>query len=333
MVIKDNCSLKSYNTFGIDAKCKALINIYSMEDINKFLSMEAEKFMVLGGGSNVLFLKDYDGYILRNQIKGIELLSEDDNQVIVKLGAGENWHQFVMWCVVHNLWGLENLSLIPGSVGAAPMQNIGAYGVEQNVCFHNLTAVEIATGESKIFSKSACNFGYRESIFKNENKGQYIITHVTYALSKIPNPVLNYADIAARVGESNQNDITKISNTIIEIRREKLPDPQIIGNAGSFFKNPVIEKNTFDHLQAQYPSISSYPAGDKVKIPAAWLIDQCGFKGKTVGNTGSYKNQALVIVNHGNASGIEIYEYATSIQKAVDEKFGVKLEMEVNLIS
>lgn len=333
MVIHQNQSLKKYHTFGTDTICKGLIDLYSTQDIYEFLLMEESKFLVLGGGSNVLFLNDFDGYVLRNQIKGIEIIDEDQNQVLVKVGAGEIWHQLVMWTVAHNLWGIENLALIPGSVGAAPMQNIGAYGIEQNAAFHSLNAVEIESGTTKVFFKEDCKFGYRESIFKHEQKNKYIITHVSYLLSKIPNPILNYADVSARVGEDHRYDIQKISETIIAIRQEKLPDPKIIGNAGSFFKNPVIEKSTFDHLQAQYTNISCYPAGEKVKIAAAWLIDQCGFKGKTVGNTGSYKNQALVIVNHGNASGKEIYDYATSIQSAVSQKFGVDLEMEVNLIS
>jgi UDP-N-acetylmuramate dehydrogenase len=333
MIVLQNQSLKKYHTFGTDAICKGLIEIYSVQDIYEFLVMEQSKFLVLGGGSNVLFLKDFDGHVLRNQIKGIEIIDEDQSQVLVKVGAGEIWHQFVMWTVAHSLWGIENLALIPGSVGAAPMQNIGAYGVEQNVCFHSLNAIEVASGTSQVFFKEDCKFGYRESIFKNEQKNKYIITHVSYMLSKIPNPILNYADVSARVGDDHRYDIQKISETIIAIRQEKLPDPKIIGNAGSFFKNPVIERATFDHLQAQYPHISCYPSGDKVKIAAAWLIDQCGFKGKTVGNTGSYKNQALVIVNHGNANGSEIFEYAQSIQKAVNEKFGIDLEMEVNLIS
>ncbi len=333
MVVNNNYSLKPYHSFGIDVRCKALINIYSVQDIYAFLLLGEEKFMVLGGGSNVLFLNDYTGTVLRNQIKGFEVIDEDEDQLLVKVGAGEIWHQFVLWSVAHNFWGVENLSLIPGSVGAAPMQNIGAYGVEQNACFHSLNAIEIASGTTRIFYKSECKFGYRDSIFKNECKGQFIITHVSYLLSKKPSAVLNYADVKARVGEDHLNDIAKISETIIAIRNEKLPDPKVVGNAGSFFKNPVIEKSTFDKLQAQYTNISCYPAGDKVKIAAAWLIDQCGFKGKTVGNTGSYKNQALVIVNHGQASGKEIYGYAVTIQKAVLEKFGVELEMEVNVVA
>ncbi len=330
-LLKDQ-SLKSFHTFATSAKCKAMINIFSVQDIYEFLLLQERAFMLLGGGSNVLFLQDYDGYILRNQIKGVEIIDEDENQAIVKVGAGENWHQFVMWTVGHKLWGLENLSLIPGSVGAAPMQNIGAYGVEQNACFHSLYAVEIASGTSKVFFKDDCKFGYRESIFKNECKNKYIITHVNYLFSKVPNPVLTYADVATRVGEGNKNDIKKISDTIIQIRSEKLPDPNLIGNAGSFFKNPVISKSAFEKLKKEFPTISHYPSGDNIKLAAAWLIDQCGFKGKTVGNTGSYKNQALVVVNHGNASGQEIYDYAVSIQQAVKEKFDVELEMEVNIV-
>jgi UDP-N-acetylmuramate dehydrogenase len=333
MRINTNQNLKQFHTFGTNVSCKALVNVYSVQDIYEFLLLGEKKFMVLGGGSNLLFLNDYNGYILRNVIKGIEIIDEDDTQVLVKVGAGENWNQFVNWSVSHNLWGVENLTLIPGSVGAAPMQNIGAYGIEQNICFHSLNAIEVASGTTKIFFNSDCKFGYRDSVFKNEFKDQFIITHVTYVLSKIAKPLLSYADVAARVGEGNENNVQKISETIANIRIEKLPDPREIGNAGSFFKNPIIDNNTFEKLKSNFPSISSYPSGADVKLAAAWLIDQCGFKGKTVGNTGSYKNQALVIVNHGNASGKEIFDYAVTIQEAVKSKFGIDLEMEVNMIS
>jgi UDP-N-acetylmuramate dehydrogenase len=327
-------SLQPLHTFGTSNFCEKVINIYSEQDVFDFLSKDDEKpYMILGGGSNVLFTKNFDGNVLLNKIKGIEIIDEDDDAVLVKVGAGEQWHQFVMWCVAHKLWGLENLSLIPGSIGAAPMQNIGAYGVEQDACFHSLNAIDMQSGTSAIFFKHSCKFGYRESIFKRECKNQYIITHVTYLLSKHPKPVLNYADVAQQVGEEHSANIKKISDTIISIRQAKLPNPEVVGNAGSFFKNPIVSKNILDILIEKYPTIVSYPIdNEQVKLAAGWLIDQCGFKGIKEGNTGTYKNQALVLINHGGASGEEIFAFAQKIQAAVIDKFSITLEMEVNLI-
>ena len=279
----------------------------------------------------MLFSGDFDGDVLLNRIKGIEVVDEDDNALLVSLGSGEIWHNFVMWSVGHGLWGVENLALIPGTVGAAPMQNIGAYGVEQDKTFHSLEAIDLEEGTRRVFYKEECGFGYRDSYFKKEGKQKYFITKVSYLLSKQPDPVLGYADVAKRL-EGKKITPKAIAGEIIDIRSQKLPDPDKIGNAGSFFKNPVVEKNIADKLKVDYPTLPSYPAGNHVKIAAGWLIEQCGFKGEVKGNTGTYVNQALVLVNHGQASGNEIYQYAASISEAVKEKFGIDLEMEVNII-
>ncbi|MBK8699541.1 MAG: UDP-N-acetylmuramate dehydrogenase [Saprospiraceae bacterium] len=324
-------NLKPHNTFGIQAQCKGIIRLYSEQDIFEFLLRQDSQYLVLGGGSNVLFRSDYDGFILKNEIKGIEIIDEDEKALLVKVGAGEIWHSLVMWSVGHNLWGLENLALIPGSVGAAPIQNIGAYGVEQNKCFHSLNAIDLEQGTTRTFYNEECNFGYRDSIFKQAEKGKFLITHVCYLLSKIPNPVLSYGDVASEVGSSTDRSEV-IAEAVIRIRKNKLPNPAEIGNSGSFFKNPIISKEEFEPLQALYPGIAFYAAGAQVKLAAAWLIDQCGFKGIVDGNTGTYKKQALVIVNHGAATGKEIFAFAQKIQQAVKDRFGVVLEMEVNVV-
>ncbi len=330
----EKISIQKLHTFQTNNFCKGIVKINGTQDLYEFLVKHGEEsYMILGGGSNVLFKSDYDGYILQNNIKGIEIVDEDNSHVMVKVGAGEKWHQFVMWCVSHELWGLENLSLIPGSVGAAPMQNIGAYGVEQDQCFHSLSAIELSTGTNKTYFKYNCKFGYRESIFKHELKEKVFITHVIYVLSKKPNPILTYADIKDRVGLENEQNIKKISDTIIGVRQSKLPDPIEIGNAGSFFKNPIVPKELAEKIKIEYPAMATYAVDDNnVKLAAGWLIDQCGFKGIKVKNTGTYQNQALVIVNHGGATGEEIFDFARDIQDTVFKKFGVNLEMEVNII-
>lgn len=324
-------SLKPFHTFATDADCQQLVTIYSGQDLFRYLTDREANFMILGGGSNVLFADDFDGDILLNRIKGIEVVDEDDNGLLVSVGSGEIWHNFVMWSVGHGLWGLENLALIPGTVGAAPMQNIGAYGIEQDKTFHSLEAIDLEEGTRRVFYKEECEFGYRDSFFKKEGKNNYFITKVSYLLSKLPDPVLGYADVASRL-EGKKITPKAIAGEIIEIRTHKLPDPEKIGNAGSFFKNPVVEKNIADKLKESYPTIPCYNAGDQVKIAAGWLIEQCGFKGQVKGNTGTYMNQALVLVNHGQARGNEIYQYAVSIREAVQDKFGIELEMEVNVI-
>lgn len=289
---------------------------------------------MLGGGSNILFVNDFEGLVIHLNIKGREIIEENDKEVLIRVGAGENWHETVMYAVDNGWGGIENLSLIPGSVGAAPIQNIGAYGVELEDVFESLEAIDLETGISKTFDKKSCKFGYRDSVFKNELKGKYIITEVTLRLQKDPDVNRTYGALSEHLKEKgiSDPDIKDISETVISIRQSKLPDPAKIGNTGSFFKNPVISEEAFRELQKEYPEIPNYPAGDEIKIPAAWLIDQCGWKGKQIGDAGVHKAHALVIVNYGNANGGEIIELAEKIRHSVFKKFGVKLIPEVNIV-
>ncbi|MCZ2101433.1 MAG: UDP-N-acetylmuramate dehydrogenase [Chitinophagales bacterium] len=328
-------NLKAYNTFGFEYHCKGIIRIFSVEMLQDVLSKNFKPFKILGGGSNVLLTENIDAYILKNEIKGISITQEDEDQILVRVGAGEIWHQFVMWSLSHHLSGLENLSLIPGTVGAAPMQNIGAYGVEQETAFHHLEAVHIETGSIHEFSKEVCQFGYRESIFKNTLKDQYFITHVTYQLYKKPQSLhYSYGAIeevlnAHNISNPSSNDIAE---AIIEIRKSKLPDPKTIGNAGSFFKNPVISKEQFLTLRNTYANLPHYPVSDtSVKIPAAWLIDQLGFKGITRNEVGVHKNQALVLVHYGSGQGQDVRMLAQEIQAKVKSTFNIEITPEVNI--
>jgi UDP-N-acetylmuramate dehydrogenase len=323
--------LQSLHTFGTEVACEQLFPIYSDQDIFDFLLKDFHPYLILGGGSNVLFTSDYKGSVLLNRIKGIEVVDEDHQSLLVSAGSGEVWHNFVMWSVGHELWGLENLALIPGTVGAAPMQNIGAYGVEQERVFHSLEAIDLAEGTTRVFYKNDCHFGYRESFFKREGKGKYFITKVNYLLSKTARAVLDYADVAQKIAAEVTSPV-QIAEAVIEIRKQKLPDPKKTGNAGSFFKNPVVGIDKFNHLRSKYPNMPAYEAGQSMKLAAGWLIDQCGFKGVKAGNTGTYQNQALVLVNNGGATGSEILQFAQQIQNAVQQKFDVALEMEVNVI-
>jgi UDP-N-acetylmuramate dehydrogenase len=337
-LVQENVSLKSYNTFGIDSTAKYFTEVVSVIDLQQILKSSQFKplpKLIIGGGSNILFTRNFDGLVIRNSIKGINIVSEDENNVFVQVGAGELWHEFVLWSIAKNLGGVENLSLIPGCVGAGPMQNIGAYGVELKDVFHELEAINITTADKKIFSKAECKFGYRESVFKNECKEMFVITSVTLKLNKKPDFNTSYGAIEQELKKSNVTEISvkAISDAVIAIRKSKLPDPALLGNAGSFFKNPEISKDDFVLLQSKFPSIPNYPAAEnKVKLAAGWLIEQCGWKGKRVGNTGSHRDQALVLVNYGNASGNEIFQLALEIQKSVKEKFGVTILPEVNLI-
>ena len=292
--------------------------------------------MFLGGGSNVLFCKDYEGLVIKNSIKGIHVVSEDEQHVLLKVYSGEGWHDLVMHCVANNWGGIENLSLIPGTVGAAPMQNIGAYGVELEKVFVELEALNLHTLELHTFNKPACAFGYRESVFKRQLKGLYFIYSVTIRLDKQPKVSVDYGDILQVLADKGLDQSTAsikdVSDAVIQIRSSKLPDPKVLGNSGSFFKNPVISKELFEQLQQQYPNIKGFPNDLGVKVPAAWLIEQCGWKGKRVGETGAHAKQALVLVNYGNATGNEVYQMALTIIQSVKDTFGVQLEPEVNII-
>ena len=337
-MIQSNISLKDYNTFGLDITASSFCVVKSKTEIINLIQNEFSKYakkLFLGGGSNILFLKDYEGLVIKNEIKGIEIERETDEYVYLKSYSGTQWHDLVLYCVNINLGGIENLSLIPGTVGAAPMQNIGAYGVEIKDVFEALEAIDLTTGETIIFTNKDCQFGYRKSIFKNQEKNKFFIYSVTFRLNKKPILNLNYGDIQKKLieNECKTPTIKEVSNAIIEIRNSKLPNPKEIGNAGSFFKNPEVSIEKYSELFLLFPSMPKYdlPNGN-VKIPAAWLIEQCGFKGKKYGNTGNHAKQALVIVNYGNASGIEIYNHAILVQKEVEIKFGILLSAEVNFI-
>ena len=292
--------------------------------------------LILGGGSNILLTKDFNGLVIKNQITGIEIVHEDEHYVTVKVGGGEIWHQFVLHAIDNNWGGIENLSLIPGTVGAAPMQNIGAYGIEIKEVFESLTAVDLKTGHTKTFNKEACKFGYRESIFKLSAKGQYFIADVTFKLTKSNHQInTSYGAIQDVLKERNiaNPTIKDVSDAVISIRKSKLPDPKEIGNSGSFFKNPTIDKIDYEGLKIEFPDIPGYIVSDnEVKVPAGWLIEQCGWKGLKRGEIGVHKNQALVLVNYGGGKGIEIADLSKEIQQSVIDKFGIELTPEVNFI-
>ena len=328
-------SLQAYNTFGVNAFAEALIEIDSEEKLLEVIhSRAARPFFILGGGSNVLFRQDLQATVLLNRIKGMVLVEEDDETATIAVGGGENWHELVRWTLENNWGGLENLSLIPGTVGAAPIQNIGAYGVELKDSFMGLEAIELSTGEEQVFSAEDCQFGYRDSYFKREGKGKYFITRVYLSLSKQTQVNTSYGAIQEVLQAAGivQPSIQDVSKAVIQIRSSKLPDPAVIGNCGSFFKNPELALSDFENLQAQYPHMPHYPAIDKVKVPAGWLIEQCGWKGQKRGNVGCYEKQALVLVNLGGATGGEVWNLAQEIKTSVKEKFGVELEVEVNVI-
>ncbi|MFC4213342.1 UDP-N-acetylmuramate dehydrogenase [Pedobacter lithocola] len=335
--IQQNISLKPFNTFGIDVKAAYFAEIFKEEDLKSLFQNDitkTQKLLVIGGGSNILFIQDYNGLVIKISISGIKSLAEG-NTVKVTAGAGVIWNDFVNYCVEHNFAGAENLSLIPGTVGASPVQNIGAYGVELKDIFHSCNAFEIETGNIKTFNYEDCQFGYRESIFKGELKGRYIITSVTFSLKTEADVNTSYGAIETELQKRGieKPNIADVSAAVSHIRVSKLPDPTTIGNAGSFFKNPVIEKYEFADVVSNHPDVVHYPTADgKVKLAAGWLIEQCGFKGKVVGNTGTWKNQALVLVNHGNASGTEVFNFSAQIIDSVKSTFGVTLEREVNIL-
>lgn len=339
MKLYENYPLKDITTFHARVFAKHYAEFASVDELKEILSLPQVKgkpFMILGGGSNVLFTGNYNGIIIRNIIKGIELEKEDNGDVYVKAGGGEKWHDFVMYCVSHNYGGVENLSLIPGTVGAGPIQNIGAYGAELKDTLYEVQAMNIHTLETRKFSNADCKFGYRESIFKGKEKGNYVILAVTLKLNKNPKNVnASYGTVSKELetmGITNPT-IADVSKAVIKIRSSKLPDPAKLGNAGSFFKNPVIDNTQFEKLKEQFPHIVHFPAHDgHTKLAAGWLIEQCGWKGKRIGDTGVHKDQALVLVNYGDATGKEIYDLSTKVIESVKEKFGVVLEREVNMV-
>lgn len=336
MLIRENISLKPLNTFGMDVQARWFAELNSKEQLAELFGSTEWKDkprFILGGGSNILFTKDVDALVVRNELKGIEVVKEDADFVYVRSGAGEVWHEFVLDCIRNNRAGVENLSLIPGSVGAGPMQNIGAYGVELKDVFHELEAYHLAEGFTRTFSADECKFGYRESVFKHELKNQFFITSVTFRLKK--KPVLNtsYGAIEKELEAMGVKElsIAAISQAVINIRSSKLPDPAKIGNAGSFFKNPVVSAEKHAQLKKDFPEIVSYPSGADFKLAAGWMIEKCEWKGKRFGDAGVHKDQALVLVNYGNAKGNEIYDLSTRVLESVMEKFGVQLEREVNV--
>lgn len=334
-MIQSNIDLKPFNTFGISRNAKRFASFSSVDELRKVLEQRNEdELLILGGGSNILLTKDFDGLVLKNEILGFEIIEENDTHVIIESGAGEVWHDFVMKCIDANYGGVENLSLIPGSVGASPMQNIGAYGVEIKDVFDSLKAYHIESGEIHEFSHVECKFGYRESAFKRALKGQYIICSVRYKLTKQHTINSSYGAIEGQLKEMNVESptIKDISNAVITIRSSKLPDPKEIGNAGSFFKNPVVNQQTVDSIAENYESFPQYPAPNGIKLAAGWLIEQAGWKGKTYDTYGVHKNQALVLVNYSNSEGNDIYKLSEDIINDVYSKFNVQLEREVNII-
>ncbi len=335
--MQHNISLKAFNTFGVDAVAHSFITVSSvaqLEHVFNDIITPDQSYLILGGGSNMLFTQDYNGVIVKNEIEGIDVVNEDEEHVYVKAGAGVNWHEFVLHCINHGWGGVENLSLIPGTVGAAPVQNIGAYGVELKDVLHSLRFWDIRKQQLISFDNAACAFGYRNSIFKKDLKGLAVICDVTFRLTKQHKVKVGYGAIQDQLAKQGITDptIRDVSNAVIAIRSSKLPDPKLIGNAGSFFKNPVVTQHFFENLQKCYPDVVAYPSGADVKLAAGWLIEQVGWKGFHEGSVGCYEKQALVLVNFGGATGKEILHLAQRIQASVKGKFDVELEMEVNVI-
>jgi len=333
-MITENVSLKDYNTFGIDVKARWLSSFDSQDALPEMLEARPGPLLILGGGSNILLTRDFDGLVLRNGIKGIGVVREDAQYVYVRVGAGENWHGFVQYALQRGWAGVENLSLIPGNVGAAPMQNIGAYGVELKEVFYELSAYHLEEKKVYTFSLNDCEFGYRESVFKRRYKGQFVILDVTFRLYKVPRLHTEYGAIREELEKMGVGKLTiqAVAEAVVRIRRSKLPDPAEIGNAGSFFKNPTVTALKFEELRGAFPDIVGYPGPSGVKLAAGWLIEQCGWKGYRKGDAGCHDRQALVLVNYGHAGGREIYDLSEEILQSVKVKFGVELEREVNII-
>lgn len=337
MEIQNDFSLKNYNTFGIEAKAKRFIAVHTIAELTAVLEQnKTDKKFILGGGSNMLLTKDVDALVIHIDLKGKKIISENDDHVWVESQAGENWHEFVLWTIDQNFGGLENMSLIPGNVGTTPVQNIGAYGTEIKDTFDSCNAIAIENLASTKFTKEDCRFGYRESIFKNEAKDQYVITSVVFKLTKRNHQInTSYGDILAELEKNkiSEPSLKDVSNAVIAIRQSKLPDPKELGNSGSFFKNPILLKTDFEKIHQHFPEMKYYEVSEtEVKVPAGWLIEQAGFKGKRFGDAGIHKNQALVLVNYGQATGQEILNVSKDIQKTVFDTFGIHIEAEVNII-
>lgn len=338
MNIIANYPLLKLNTFGVDVKAKYFVSINTVNELIELTKTKVFKdlqLLILGGGSNILFTKDFDGLVILNSIKGKEIIDQTQESIFLKIGAGENWHELVMYTVDNGWGGIENLSLIPGNTGTAPMQNIGAYGVEIKETFVELEALEISSGKIVKFNNSDCEFGYRESVFKNKMKNQYIIVNITLELKKNPVLNINYGDVKAILESQNINNpsIKQVSDAIISIRQSKLPDPKIIGNSGSFFKNPIVSLNQLELIKKKYPNVVNYKINEnEFKIAAGWMIERAGWKGKKFNNYGVHEKQALVLVNYGLANGMEIFNLSEEIILDIKDKFGIKLEREVNII-
>lgn len=337
MNIQKNYSLKSHHTFGMDVKAALFMEYASKEELKEIVQQQLLKegqWLHIGGGSNLLFLQDYSGVILHSGIKGYEVVSEDDEEVVVRVGAGEVWDDFVAYTIEKGWYGAENLSWIPGEVGASAVQNIGAYGVEAKDLIVQVETVEVATGEERVFENEECGYAYRESVFKQELKGKFIVVSVNYRLKKTPCYRLDYGNVRSELAKRNcELTLANVRQTIIDIRDAKLPDPKVQGNAGSFFMNPIVSRLQFEGLLKEYPQMPHYDVdAERVKIPAAWMIDQCGWKGKQMGRAGVHDKQALVLVNCGGATGAEVVALSEAIQKSVYQKYGVQISPEVNFI-
>jgi UDP-N-acetylmuramate dehydrogenase len=337
MEISHHFSLKNYNTFGIEAKAQEFVAVHSASELKSILEQnKSKKKFILGGGSNMLLTKDIEALVIHIDLKGKKIIKEDDDFVWIEGQAGENWHEFVLWNIDQNFGGLENMSLIPGNVGTTPVQNIGAYGTEIKDTFISCEAMNIENMEMRTFTKEECNFGYRESIFKNEAKDQYIITAVVFKLTKHNHKInISYGDITGELAKNNiaTPGLKDVSNAVIAIRKSKLPDPAELGNSGSFFKNPILLKTKFKKIHQKFPEMRFFDISEtEVKVPAGWLIEQAGLKGKRFGDAGIHKNQALVLVNYGNATGQEILNVSKTVQDTVFNTFGIHIEAEVNII-
>lgn len=332
MTIRDNCSLADRNTFGMDVKADHMLEWSTPEELISQLKDIEKPLLMIGGGSNLLFMGDFNGTVIHSTISTIEVLGSTGDNVHVKVGAGVVWDDFVAWCTVNGLWGVENLSAIPGEVGAAAVQNIGAYGVEAKDVIDTVQTICLEDGSERDFSNSECRYGYRQSIFKNELKGQYAVAYVIYALSKTPQPKLGYGALEQEVERLGGPTLANIRQAVISIRNSKLPDPKVLGNAGSFFMNPVVTEQEFNKIRNNYPDVPSYPAPGGIKVPAGWLIEKCGWKGRSLGPAAVYDKQALVLVNKGGATGADIKKLADTIIEDVRQKFGIILSTEVNYI-